>query len=86
MFGRQVLTHPFAGIVAAFTNEEERAMSFDKVVPFLLQDRLAARGAKVEPAAKLEAKVIVSDRLITGQNPASAHGLAEEIVRALQRL
>lgn len=71
--------------VAAFTNEEEHAMSLEKVVPFLLQDRLAERGAKVEPAAKFEANVIVSDRLITGQNPASAHGLAEEIVRALQR-
>lgn len=30
-------------------------------------------------------KVVVSGNVITGQNPASAHKLGEEIVKAIQR-
>ncbi len=39
--------------VAAFTNEEERAVELDKVVPFLLQDKLTERGAKHQPAPEI---------------------------------
>lgn len=34
--------------VSAFTNEEERAVKLDQVVPFLLEDKLAERGASIE--------------------------------------
>lgn len=72
--------------VSAFTNEEERAVKLDKVVPFLLQDALTARGAKVETAPMWQKKVVTSERLVTGQNPASAAGVAEAMVTTLSSL
>ena len=71
--------------VAAFTNEEETAAGLDKVVPFLLADALTQRGARHQPAGKWQPKVVVSDRLVTGQNPASARGVAEAVVATLQQ-
>jgi putative intracellular protease/amidase len=69
--------------VSAFTNDEERAVKLDRVVPFLLEDRLTARGARVERAPNWQSKVVVTDRLVTGQNPASAAGVAEAMVTLL---
>jgi putative intracellular protease/amidase len=69
--------------VAAFTNDEERAVGLEKVVPFLLQDTLIKRGAKHHAAPNFEAKVMVDERLVTGQNPASATGVGEEMVKLL---
>lgn len=69
--------------VAAFTNSEETAVKLDKIVPFLLADALIAQGAKHHPAPDWQPKVIVSERLVTGQNPASATGVGKEIVRLL---
>jgi putative intracellular protease/amidase len=71
--------------VSAFTNEEERAVKLDAVVPFLLADKLVERGARHEPAPIWQPKVVVSERLVTGQNPASAAGVAEAVVQLLQR-
>jgi putative intracellular protease/amidase len=71
--------------VAAFTNEEERAVELHDVVPFLLADELEARGATHSPAANFQAHVVVSGRLITGQNPASASGVGEAMLTALRR-
>ncbi|MGP9781024.1 thiamine biosynthesis protein ThiJ [Arthrobacter sp. MYb224] len=65
--------------VAAFTNEEEVAVGKDKVVPFLLVDRLVEQGAIHEAAENFEEKVVVDERLVTGQNPASAAGVAKEM-------
>jgi len=69
--------------LAAFTDEEEKAAGLTNVVPFLLASTLTSRGAHHKPAANWAANVVVSDRLITGQNPASARGVGEAIVRAL---
>jgi putative intracellular protease/amidase len=70
--------------VAAFTNEEEAAVELDKVVPFLLADELVKRGAKHQAAPNWAKKVVVSERLVTGQNPASASGVGEEMVQLLK--
>jgi len=69
--------------VSAFTNEEERAVKLDAVVPFLLETRLVERGARFEGAANWQEKVVVSERLVTGQNPASASGVAKAMVALL---
>jgi putative intracellular protease/amidase len=69
--------------VAGFTNDEEAAVGLTEVVPFLLETTLQQRGAIVEKAPNFQAKVVVSDRLVTGQNPASAAGVAEQIVALL---
>ena len=65
--------------VAAFTNDEEVAVGKDKVIPFLLADRLEEQGATHVSADVFEEKVVVDDRLVTGQNPASAAGVAKEM-------
>jgi putative intracellular protease/amidase len=69
--------------VSAFTNEEERAVKLDTVVPFLLESRLVERGARFEGAPNWQEKVVVSERLVTGQNPASAAGVAKAVVSVL---
>jgi putative intracellular protease/amidase len=70
--------------VNAFTNDEERAVKLEDVVPFLLEDLLVARGARFVSAPRWQAKVAVDGRLVTGQNPASAAPVAEAVVAALQ--
>lgn len=70
--------------VAAFTNDEEAAVGLTEVVPFLLADRLVERGATHVPAPNFEANVVVDGRLVTGQNPASAVGVAEAALAALR--
>lgn len=69
--------------LAAFTDDEERAVGLAEVVPFLLASTLRARGAIHRPAANWAANVVVADRLITGQNPASARGVGDALVAAL---
>ncbi len=70
--------------VSAFTNTEERAVKLENVVPFLLQDRLTERGARHVAAPDFQEKVVVSERLVTGQNPASAAGVARAVVKVLE--
>jgi putative intracellular protease/amidase len=72
--------------VSCFTNEEEAAVGLTDVVPFLLESKLIERGAIVEKAANFQKKVVISDRLITGQNPASAAGVGEAMVKLLKKL
>ncbi|GIH89532.1 type 1 glutamine amidotransferase domain-containing protein [Planobispora siamensis] len=77
-------THLVAGRrVAAFTNAEEEAVGLTGTVPFLLQDALTERGALHSSAPDFEPHVVRDGRLVTGQNPASATGAAEEVVAAL---
>jgi putative intracellular protease/amidase len=69
--------------VAGFTNSEEAAVGLTDVVPFLLADELTARGAKHHPAADFTDQVITDDRLVTGQNPASARSAAIAVTALL---
>ncbi|MBL8743687.1 MAG: type 1 glutamine amidotransferase domain-containing protein, partial [Myxococcales bacterium] len=55
----------------------------DKVVPFLLASTLVERGAEHVPGPNWKPNVVVSDRLVTGQNPASAKGVGEKMVEVL---
>lgn len=65
--------------VAAFTDEEERAVGLQDVVPFLLSSRLAERGAQLQPGDNWSVQVAVDGRLVTGQNPQSATRVGEAI-------
>ena len=69
--------------LAAFTDDEERAVALDGVVPFLLASTLRQRGAIHVPAANWQENVVVDGRLVTGQNPASGAGVGREMVRLL---
>ena len=66
--------------LAAFTNDEEAAVELTEAMPFLLETKLRERGARFKAAPNFESNVVVSERLVTGQNPASATGVAEAIV------
>lgn len=70
--------------VSAFTDEEERAAKMAEVVPFLLSTTLRERGAHHLAAPNFTAKVVVDGRLVTGQNPASATGVAQATVELLR--
>jgi putative intracellular protease/amidase len=69
--------------VAGFTDEEEAAVGLSDVVPFSLQRRLTERGALVRTAPAFQAQVVRDGRLVTGQNPASAAGVADGVLQAL---
>jgi putative intracellular protease/amidase len=65
--------------VACFTDEEEAEVQATKIVPYLLATTLKTRGALHQPAPNWSANVVADGRLVTGQNPASAHGVGEAI-------
>ena len=70
--------------INAFTDDEERAVGMDKIVPFLLESRLIERGARFEKSGLWQPHVAVDGRLITGQNPQSATGVGEAMLRLLR--
>lgn len=70
--------------VSAFTNSEEEKVGLTKVVPFLLATKLEERGAKHTAAPDFEKQVVADGNLVTGQNPASAAGVAEKMARMLK--
>ena len=69
--------------VAAFTNEEERAVELDALMPFLLEDRLRDLGAEVMVAPNWQDHVVVDGTLITGQNPQSSRSASEQVIKVL---
>jgi len=69
--------------LTSFTNEEEEAVHLDHVVPFLLESKLEERGARFQKAAEFEEKVVIDDRLVTGQNPVSARRVGKALVELL---
>jgi putative intracellular protease/amidase len=68
----------------AFSNCEERAVGLDKVVPFLLEDKLKERGALYNKGPDFSSHIQVDARLITGQNPASSEAGAEGLLEVLR--
>ena len=67
--------------VSTFTLEEEAAVELDKTVPFPLESKLIERGATVEKADPFQEMTVVDQRLVTGQNPASAKAVATKVIR-----
>lgn len=72
--------------ITGFTNAEEKEVKMDKVVPFLLETELVKKGGKFIAKPNWQANVQVADRLVTGQNPASAKGVGEEMVKLLKNI
>lgn len=71
--------------VAAFTNKEEEEVHTTDVVPFLLETALREHGALHHEAPNWSENVVTDGRLITGQNPASAHGVGVALLNALRQ-
>lgn len=69
--------------LTGFSNAEEEGYAKDDV-PFMLETALREQGAVFTAADPWAAHVVVDDRLVTGQNPASAEGVGEAIERLLR--
>lgn len=74
--------------VTCFTNaaDIQIGLTAPDLIPFYVEDRLKEQGATfvVEPEGNLwGANVVVDGKLVSGQNPASATGTAEAIVKLL---
>jgi putative intracellular protease/amidase len=69
-----------------FSNAEEDAMDMSKYMPLMLENRIKEAGATYKKADQLwGVSVVVQDggKFITGQNPASAKGVGEAILKAI---
>ena len=69
--------------VNSFTDEEERAVGLQSVVPFLLESRLRELGGRFEGAPMWQPFAVRDGQLITGQNPQSSHQVAELLLESL---
>lgn len=69
--------------VTCFSNAEEDQLELREVVPKTCEDAYGEAGAKFTNGEPWTDHVIVSGRLITGENPQSARSTAEEVVKAL---
>lgn len=70
--------------VTGFSNSEEIASGLKDVVPFLVEDMLTENGGIYSKGADWAAYVLEDGALITGQNPASAKGVAEKLLDKLK--
>lgn len=71
---------------AAFSNAEETAAAKADIVPFLVESRLREQGGKYEHAALWAAFTVRDGQLVTGQNPSSSRGTAQETLNAVRAL
>ncbi|CAN1600151.1 type 1 glutamine amidotransferase domain-containing protein [Pseudomonas sp. B21-028] len=71
--------------VTAFSDSEEAAIGLDNAVPYLVETDMRALGAVYSKAGDWESHVVVSGSLVTGQNPASSLGVANALMKLLER-
>ncbi|WP_411080522.1 type 1 glutamine amidotransferase domain-containing protein [Streptomyces sp. cmx-18-6] len=69
--------------LTGFTNAEEAQAGLADKAKWLLQDRLVELGADFQEGEPWAPYVIVDRNLVTGQNPASATPLAEELLKRI---
>ncbi|KAF9327796.1 hypothetical protein BGZ91_001288 [Linnemannia elongata] len=66
--------------VTGFSDDEERAVQKDHLIPVLLETKLKQRGANYQKAGQLFGEKVITDgRIVTGQNPASAPAFGDAI-------
>jgi putative intracellular protease/amidase len=69
--------------ISSFTNDEEE--NYAKAdVPFELETALTQQGAIFHKTEPWQAFSIADGNLVTGQNPASAKGVAEKMIELLE--
>ena len=69
--------------MTGFTREEEIDFGTINDIPFLLEESLARSAARFNKVQPWQELVIVDERVITGQNPTSAHAVGVAIVEQL---
>ena len=70
--------------LTSFTDEEERELKLDSVVPFMLESRLREQGAIFENTLPWQECTVQDGHLVTGQNPASAASVARKVISLLE--
>ncbi|PLZ00956.1 type 1 glutamine amidotransferase domain-containing protein [Burkholderia sp. WAC0059] len=70
--------------VTGFSNSEEVAAHGTGVVPFVIEDEMRRLGGIYTSATDWNPHVVVDDRLITGQNPASSVPAAQRVLEMLR--
>lgn len=69
--------------VTGFTNEEEKAVGLEKVVPLSIEDEFKKHGGMFERGDAWASFAVVDGKLVTGQNPASSEATADAVLRLL---
>ena len=69
--------------VTGFSNSEEAAVELTDVVPYLLEDELAAIGGLYQKTEDWNPLAVVVGFIITGQNPGSSTAVAEALLKAI---
>lgn len=69
--------------ITGFTREEEIDFGTIDDIPFLMEEALTRKAARYNKIQPWHSFVIEDDRVITGQNPASAHAVGQAIVKLL---
>lgn len=72
-------------IVTGFTREEEIDYGTINDIPYLMEESLTRAAAQYRKVQPWQVFVIESGRVITGQNPASAHAVAKAMVKQLSQ-
>ncbi|WP_288349709.1 type 1 glutamine amidotransferase domain-containing protein [uncultured Thalassospira sp.] len=69
--------------VTGFTNDEEKAVGLEKVVPLSIEDEFKKHGGTYERSEMWAPFAVVDGKLVTGQNPASSDATADEVIKLL---
>jgi putative intracellular protease/amidase len=71
--------------ITSFTEAEENKDKhlLGDVIPFILETAIIRQGGKFSNAGPFESHVITDGNLVTGQNPASATGVAQKMIDLL---
>jgi len=69
--------------VTGFTNTEEEAVGLTRIVPFLVEDELKAKGGLFSRGDDWGVHVVQDGLLITGQNPGSSAATAKALLQSV---
>lgn len=69
--------------VTGFANTEEEAVNLTNIVPYLVEDELKKLGGIYSKTADWQSYVLQDGHLITGQNPGSSTGVAQQLIELL---
>ncbi|MEQ9346482.1 MAG: type 1 glutamine amidotransferase domain-containing protein [Thalassospira sp.] len=69
--------------ITGFTNDEEKAVGLEKVVPLSIEDEFKKQGGLYERGDMWASYAVVDGKLVTGQNPASSDATADAVIKLL---
>ena len=81
--GQPLIANKF---IAVFSDEEERILGLDVILPFSLESMVEKEGAVCVPGPPWNPKAVVDGRLATGQNPHSSLETAQRALDILRSL